>query len=272
MAAITIRAQIEAVDKYNKSKSNADQESYTSTKQFGHVYLGSCQRPTTVAIFAAQSASDTAFHNFRAKLRTCVRDLMKRQDAARQPSDDLIYTTSPVVVEDSDLVKISSDRHIIRPDIYSPQIIESRYLKIDYESMDTWRLVTGRLHCNPSMNGQEQYDCVMVKMSHSTTIFCKLVRVFMYSSHGETLALALVRPMSAPCTVRRGDRELGLCRVRAKPSHDSLVIPVQSFVRGALLAADNTHPGEFTVVDTIDTDMFLRLIPLFPCRDMVQII
>jgi hypothetical protein len=156
--------------------------------------------------------------------------------------------------------------------IYSPQIIESRYLKIDYESMNIWRLVTNHLHCNPLMNGQEQYDCVMVKMSHSTTIFCKLVQVFMYFSHGKTLALALVRLMSALCTVRRRDWELGLCRVHAKPSHDSLVILVQSFVQGALLAADNTHLREFTVVDTIDTDMFLRLIPLFPCCDMVQII
>jgi hypothetical protein len=121
------------------------------------------------------------------------------------------------------------------------------------------------------MNGHERYDSVIVNLSEARVIFCTLVCVFTYCYSGKTFALALVQPLNAPCTSRSGDRELGLCRVRAKPRRDSLIIPVRSIIRGALLAKDCKHPGEFTVVDTLDTDIFLRLITLFPDRDIAKI-
>ncbi|KAH7916839.1 hypothetical protein BV22DRAFT_1027342, partial [Leucogyrophana mollusca] len=72
--------------------------------------------------------------------------------------------------------------------------------------------------------------------------------------------LALVLPFDAPTGAqRRTDKELGLTRVRAKPRTLSKIVTLRSFVRGALLAPDVNHPGDFFVVDSIDTDMFIRM-------------
>ena len=142
---------------------------------------------------------------------------------------------------------------------------------MNYESTVTWRQLTDRLRCTPSMNGHPRYNCVIVNLSESNTIFCRLIRLFVYHSQYEKHALALVQPLDAPCTLRPGDRKLGLCKVREKPRCDSIVIPAHSIVWGSLLAKDHTNAGKFLVVDTLDTDMFLHLIELFPDRDMVTI-
>jgi len=68
-----------------------------------------------------------------------------------------------------------------------------------------------------------------------------------------------------PCTTgiiggpRRVDRELRLTRVKAVPRANSIFIPLESFIRGALLAPDPDHQDEYLVVDHIESDMFLRM-------------
>ena len=58
--------------------------------------------------------------------------------------------------------------------------------------------------------------------------------------------------------MRRKDKDLGLYRLRLKANQYE-IISLESVVRGALIVPDVDNPGEHLVVDTVDTDMFLRM-------------
>lgn len=102
-------------------------------------------------------------------------------------------------------------------------------------------------------------------------MFCRLVRVFVYiSSDQRRFALALVQPFHASTMANRSnhDSPLGLCRIHEKPRRQSFVIPARSIIRGCIIVEDTRYSKEYTVADTLDEDMFLRLMPLFPNREM----
>ncbi|KAG1741895.1 uncharacterized protein EDB91DRAFT_1237102 [Suillus paluster] len=61
--------------------------------------------------------------------------------------------------------------------------------------------------------------------------------------------LALIHPFD--------DRDLNLFRVRARRRAEAQFFSVRSIIRGALLVPDG--PSDYLVVDTADTDMFLRM-------------
>jgi hypothetical protein len=107
MAACIIRAQIDAVDDDMKSRVDVtDSEPSTPVWQFGHVYLGSRQRSTTVAALAAGAETDSAFENFRVKLATCTRDLMAREALESQNSDSVGSSNGSPAVQGSDIVGV----------------------------------------------------------------------------------------------------------------------------------------------------------------------
>lgn len=75
----------------------------------------------------------------------------------------------------------------------------------------------------------------------------------------KTYRLAFIQPYDEPILPRdrpKKDDDLGLLRVRSRKSSD-----VESIVRGALLATDPdvNRKHDRLVIDTVDTDMFLRL-------------
>jgi hypothetical protein len=91
-------------------------------------------------------------------------------------------------------------------------------------------------------------------------IFGRLVYVFTFVVDGETYPLALIHPYDAPVGPRRRkDQELGLIRVRARPRTSAEFISVHSIIRGAYLVQDSADKTNFFIVDTVDTDMFLRI-------------
>lgn len=115
-----------------------------------------------------------------------------------------------------------------------------------------------------------RYDFVIVH-TIGGVIFGQLLYMFTCSVQGQTLPIALVLPFDAG-TGRRSrkqeerDQELGLYRLRAKPRNTAEFFSIRSSVRGALLVddhksnADSNLPGTFKfVVDTVDSDMFLRV-------------
>lgn len=59
----------------------------------------------------------------------------------------------------------------------------------------------------------------------------------------------------------RKDADLGFLRVRARPRKQADFIFVDSLIRGAVLVDDygSEHHDERFVVDTLDSDMFIRL-------------
>lgn len=69
-----------------------------------------------------------------------------------------------------------------------------------------------------------------------------------------------------PVSVRRAQRGLGLCRLKPYPRRNSVLIPLRSVIRGALIYENRSLPDDFYAVDTVDTDMFLRCRTLFPYR------
>ena len=58
---------------------------------------------------------------------------------------------------------------------------------------------------------------------------------------------------------RRIDRSLSIRRLHMRPRNQCEVIPLHSIIRGALLVADPKYKDDYFVIDTIDDDMYLRV-------------
>jgi hypothetical protein len=138
------------------------------------------------------------------------------------------------------------------------KIVEFQYLEINYESTVDWKLTTDRLRCNKSFFGSERYDHVIVQTVDGH-FFAQLLHLFRVTVGTESHALAYVASYCKPSgSIRRKDKDLGLYRLqlRAKPYE---IISLESVVRGALLVPDPDNSEEYLVVDTVDSDMFLRM-------------
>ena len=141
---------------------------------------------------------------------------------------------------------------------YYAQITEHRFIRINYESMVDWCQRTDYLRSNPRFFGSPHFDCVFIRLTENTVILGRLVFCFKCLVGNNMFPLALVHPFDVPTGLRtRKDKDLNLFRVRARPRAQAQFFPVRSFIRGALLVADG--PSDYFVVDTADTDMFLRI-------------
>lgn len=99
----------------------------------------------------------------------------------------------------------------------------------------------------------------MVK-AQDQPFFARLIFLFRCSIGEIVLSFALIHPYDVAIGHRRRqDIDLGLYRVRAKPRASPELISVESIIRGAVLASDPATAGDYFVVDTIDTDIFLRM-------------
>lgn len=148
------------------------------------------------------------------------------------------------------------------------QIVETRYIQVDYESRVTWKLYTDNLRCNPLFHGAPWYDHIIYTINQAEVGFAQLQFVFVCEFMGTRYALALVRRLDVVRTRRTVDQDLGLCRVRCTNiRHASQFIPVTSIVRGALITPDVAKASDSFVVDAVDGDMFLRLRQDFPFWD-----
>ena len=160
--------------------------------------------------------------------------------------------------------------------IYDMQITECRYIKVKFESKVTWRLNVDRLRCSPSFYGSPRYDSAIMQWRGEdgslTQSVCQLIRTFAYEIGGRKYGLALVQPFDRPTPSRLEDRELGLCRVGSRERKQSVVIPIRAILRGVVVVHDTRYKDEYTTPDAIDGDMYLRLMSLFPDRDMEMIV
>ncbi|KAI5982863.1 hypothetical protein EDD15DRAFT_2179828, partial [Pisolithus albus] len=210
----------------------------------GHIYLGSPQKSVTLA-YIEENYLSHVFRDFRKKLSKFLNEFLPAHSIPI-PGGRSWFITSPTD-------KVSS----------------FRYLKVNYESTVDWKVATDYLRCNPSFHGRERFDCALVwsvdRHQNEKLIFVRLHFMFQYTVGTETLPLALVTSLDAP-TGSRGrvaDEKLRLKRLRSRPPSSSEIIPLRSIVRGALLAPDFKHSGDYFLVNYIDTDMFLRSQTLF---------
>jgi hypothetical protein len=105
--------------------------------------------------------------------------------------------------------------------------------------------------------GAPRFDCVFIETTEKV-ILGQLLFLFECTVGNTVLSLALIHPFDAPTGVRlRKDKDLVFFRVRAKPRLQAEFFSVRSIIRGALLVPDGSH--DYLVVDTVDTDMFLRV-------------
>ena len=124
--------------------------------------------------------------------------------------------------------------------------------------MVDWKLSTDRLRCNKSFHGHERQDHALVRTEHGH-FFVHLLHLFQVTVGTQSHALAFVESYCRPSgSMRRKDKDLGFYRLRSKTNKYE-IISLESVVRGALIVPDVNNPEESFVVDTVDTDMFLRM-------------
>jgi hypothetical protein len=136
-------------------------------------------------------------------------------------------------------------------------------MKVHYQSMANWQDKSDYLRCNPMFHNHPRYDHVLIN-TVDKLIFGQLLLVFTCVVGGVTYPFALIQPLDAPIGRRRQkdiqkDNDLGFCRLRTRPRSASEFISVRSIICGALIAQDFEMPGDYLVVDSVDTDMFLRI-------------
>lgn len=98
MVICDIRANIEARDEWVNSQKDDEKgkkKNKEVTTQFNHVYLGSLGNTLSILALERTHESDPAFHGFRTKLTTCIRDLVSRED-----EDDRLATSERIASRD----------------------------------------------------------------------------------------------------------------------------------------------------------------------------
>ncbi|KAG2753584.1 hypothetical protein P692DRAFT_201705525 [Suillus brevipes Sb2] len=240
-AALLLRGRLDTLDEQRRLEalgdSALDEEDNGHPITFdGHVKLGSPQRPVSIQeLENVRGPKDRAFQSFRKKL------------------GDFVNTSLPTY-------GYELTRWIVIPVDF--QIHEHRYLRVNYENSVDWKQSTDHLRCNPSFHGHPRFDCALIQLTAERVVFVRLVLMFKCELPDiGAFQFALVQPYTAGVVggPRRIDRDLRLTRVKAVPRADSIIIPLKSFIRGALLFPDPAHQGEYLVVTHVDSDMFLRM-------------
>ncbi|KAG2124918.1 hypothetical protein BD769DRAFT_1628673 [Suillus cothurnatus] len=129
---------------------------------------------------------------------------------------------------------------------------------INYESLVDWQQYTDYLWCNPQFFGAPCFDCVFIQTQQSI-IIGRLVFVFECAVGNDLFPIALIHPFDAPTGLRLlKDKQLNIFRVRAKPRVRTEFFSVRLIICRALLVQDD-NSLDYLVINTIDTDIFLRV-------------
>ncbi|KAI0649456.1 hypothetical protein C8Q79DRAFT_999221 [Trametes meyenii] len=232
------RARIEA---YEDSSPKGEKPAKEDPFQFNQIHLGARLHPATLEKIEQRQTQDKDFTRFRLNLEEYLNN---RYSSTRSHHAYLRLKPQQLV-------------------------IESRYLRVDYESVVTWKQDTDHIRCSPLFQGAPRYDSVIYWVDDNTYGFAQLKCVFTFEFRGIHYPIALIRPFEVvqlPRLVRsRTDQDLGLCRLRKKQG--TSLIPADSITRAALITKDFGKDGDFLALDTVDEDMFMRFRRDFPIWD-----
>lgn len=215
-----------------------------------HVRLGSRQVAQTFELIEDAHKEDAAFTNFWVKLNNFLTNFLQviqlpipgGKRIQFKANDKVGHVQFGSMLRYTDIVK---------------QITECRFLKVNYESFVDWRLHTDYLRCSPKFFNTARFDCVFIQ-TEAKVIFGRLLFLFECVVGDITLSLALIHPFDAPTGVRlRKDKHLNIYHVWVRPQAQAKFFSVRSIIRGALLVPDGST--DYLVIDTVDTDMFLRV-------------
>ncbi|EIW77891.1 hypothetical protein CONPUDRAFT_157070 [Coniophora puteana RWD-64-598 SS2] len=248
LAVYIIEERIQAQEKRLKARTSVSDhhDDWIGPEFEGHFHLGSPSSPQTVKdLVDSHRSSDRAFINFRKSLKVFINEVCL---------PDRGYAGPCIKVRDGFVVQ------------------GFRFVKVNYESVETWKMCTDLLRCTPSFYDKPRYDCAIVHLDADPDVFgiVRLVFPFKFTipelgANCSPFHAVLVQPYTGVVDsdkgsrTRRTDTELGFLRVKAQPRSEAIVIPVASIIRGALLFPDFRRPDEFLVNDYIDGDMFLRM-------------
>ena len=131
-----------------------------------------------------------------------------------------------------------------------------------YASVIDWNWKDNIIRANPNFHQHPRYDYALVQVNGNECVFVQVLFIFSTRHLDRNLNLALVLPFDVPKLPanRSRDDALRLTRLCPRRQTETVVINVDTVIRGGLLAPDlASRGGEFLVVDVIDEDMWMRL-------------
>ncbi|KAJ3841526.1 hypothetical protein F5878DRAFT_531507, partial [Lentinula raphanica] len=202
-----------------------------------HLKLGSKLKPMT---FGQLENTDSSFQRLHIRVSDFLSDLLPQ---------------SGISLPEGKRIKLSVN------DVLVPY----QSLKVRYESLETWHLVTDLLRCNPNFHNRPRYDFVIIRTAHDGPVFAQMRYLFACTVAGKPYPIALIQAYRVVHARSSHDKDLGLLRIRKDRVTE--LISVQSIVRGAVVLPASDNPmkaDEMLVWDVLDGDMFLRVKRDFP--------
>ncbi|KIK46880.1 hypothetical protein CY34DRAFT_21734 [Suillus luteus UH-Slu-Lm8-n1] len=233
-----IRSKLSCLDAQNLSLLESDPpeiDSETESTTDGlHFSLGSPQAMQSFADVEDSKTGNPAFIRFRIKLNEFLNHA---------------FNANNIPFPNGRRIQLAAD----------DKITEYRFLKVNYESLVDWRVSTDYLRCSPMFHGLPRNDFVILQ-TEASVIFAQLLMVFTCMVGDVQYPIVLTLPYDQPVGARpRKDKDFDFWRVKAKPRVSAEFFSVQSIIRGCVLVEDSSRPNEALVVDTLDTDTFLRI-------------
>ncbi|EIW77151.1 hypothetical protein CONPUDRAFT_75943 [Coniophora puteana RWD-64-598 SS2] len=208
-----------------QSKISNDHDDWLGPDFAGHFTIGLPSRPQTVKeVVTSHCTRDRAFINFRKALKGYIKNICLQ---------DRKYSGNAMKIRDHFMVQ------------------EHRYLKVNCESQEDWKLSTDLLRCMPSFFDKPRYNCVIAHLDGNPDVYGIVHLIFPFKFTVPELGAAskpfhavLVQWYTAVVDADKGsctrciDTDLGFLQVKAQPRSDAFVIPIDSIIRGALLFPD----------------------------------
>ncbi|KAJ4476792.1 hypothetical protein C8R41DRAFT_869631 [Lentinula lateritia] len=187
---------------------------------------------------------------------------LKPVSFAQLEGKDLIFARIHIRLAEFMLTLLTTATNIVRVTYTAHDtVIPYQFLKIRYESLETWRLAVDILHCNPNFHGHPRYDYIIFS-GILGPVFAQLHYLLLCNACDSQYLIALVQAYKIINTRSRIDKDLGLLRIRKE--HNLEFISVQSIVRGAVVLPISSETDDKFVWDPLDGDMFLRVKKYFP--------
>lgn len=140
---------------------------------------------------------------------------------------------------------------------------------MDYTSLEDSQTATDFLRVNPNFHGRPRYDCALFNAVGGKYLVGRIVSVLgVMDQEGIERQYALIIPFdlrvsrSSQHRVNRNRAaHLRFKQLRSRKAKDSMVVPVESIVRGVLMVPDWGHADgdQYIVMDVVDADFFLRM-------------
>ncbi|GJE99131.1 hypothetical protein PsYK624_153780 [Phanerochaete sordida] len=215
-AAAAIRESIESWDKMMearqkelekaaKSQYAADNKPQGKPKgkesyRWEQIYLGAREQTITFSVFEAEHKDDSAFSRFRVGLNQFLRQFLN----VPENRIDFEWENTP---EDYKYKAALTG---------ADMLTACRLLEVQYQSTMTWQNTEDLLRCSPDYHKHSRYDTVLFQDTPNVYIFARLVSIFICSTDGHRLPMALVQPFNVGISGRPRTVDLDLKLIRLK--------------------------------------------------------